>query len=79
MISDISNSSIKNAGTDVLGATRQNQLPVSQVSAKFQSNNSATNFNFPSNDEIAEKTELALQQQQQGMIVKPGSIVNILV
>jgi hypothetical protein len=36
-------------------------------------------YKFPDNDEIALGVEAALQAQEQGNLVKRGSIVNILV
>lgn len=82
MVSDLTNPLIKRPNTEATSVSRQNQLPVSQkqqVGQKFQSNNSATDFKFPNNDEIAERVELALEQQSKGAIVRPGAIVNILV
>ena len=79
MASDIQNSFIRKSSTEAISVSRQNQQAVSQLGQKAQNSNSSEQYNFPENDEIAEKVGLALQAQEQGNVVKRGSIVNILV
>jgi len=82
MISDLKNSLIQRPQNPIGESTsvlRQNQPTVSQVGQKLQNSASNNPYTFPDNDELAAKTDLALQLQAQGQPVKRGSILNILV
>ena len=82
MISDLKNQLIQrpqNSIGESTSVSRQNQQAVLQVGQKLQNSGSNDPYQFPSNDEIDEKTQLALQLQAQGQPVKRGSILNILV
>jgi hypothetical protein len=80
MISDFSNSSIKNPNPQNIGVREQNQQPVSPIqklAQKVLSSNSDS-IKFPDNQQIGEAVEIALQQTQAGNPPRRGSIVNIL-
>lgn len=82
MISDFSNSSIKNPNPQTIGVREQNQQAVSPAQKLVQKALAASNadtLKFPTNDEIEAQLQLALEQTHSGNPPRRGSIVNILV